>query len=280
MKSVKKAPFFAYVPYYTVHTPLQAIASIKAKYIGQPGIRNEKHATYAAMVEIMDNNIGRILKSLKDMGIDENTLVVFTSDNGGIRSISYQDPLRAGKGSYYEGGTRVPLIVSWPKKIEADTHDYPVINADFYPTFANTIKAKPDNHLLDGVDLSSLLYQQKELPDRTLFWHFPIYLQDYNSQADQSRDPLFRTRPGSTMRKGKWKLHHYFEDNAFELYDLDNDLGEHVNLASYLPETLATLKQELNEWRKRTNAPVPSELNSDYDAKFEADFLKKKLKFQ
>ena len=280
MKSVKKAPFFAYIPYYTVHTPLQAIASIKAKYIGQPGIRNEKHATYAAMVEIMDNNIGRILKSLKDMGIDENTLVVFTSDNGGIRSISYQDPLRAGKGSYYEGGTRVPLIVSWPKKIAPDTYDYPVINADFYPTFANTIKAKPDNHLLDGVDLSSLLYQQKELPERTLFWHFPIYLQDYNSQADQSRDPLFRTRPGSTMRKGKWKLHHYFEDNAFELYDLDNDLGEHVNLASYLPETLATLKQELNEWRKRTNAPVPSELNSDYDAKFEADFLKKKLKFQ
>jgi len=129
------------------------------------------------------------------MGIDENTLVVFTSDNGGIRSISYQDPLRAGKGSYYEGGTRVPLIVSWPKKIAPDTYDYPVINADFYPTFANTIKAKPDNHLLDGVDLSSLLYQQKELPERTLFWHFPIYLQDYNSQADQSRDPLFRTRP-------------------------------------------------------------------------------------
>ncbi|AWB68903.1 aryl-sulfate sulfohydrolase [Saccharobesus litoralis] len=280
--TVKDQPFFAYVPYYTVHTPLQAIDSVKEKYLSHPRVRNERHATYAAMVELMDINIGRIMRSLHEQNLVDNTLVIFTSDNGGIRSIAYQDPLRGGKGSYYEGGTRVPLVVSWPKKIKAKTDNTPVINADFYPTLANIIGADVSTQTLDGVDLSATLLDiktadKKSLLERSLFWHFPIYLHAYNPRADQSRDPLFRTRPGTTMRKGKWKLHHYFEDNSYELYDLENDLGEHVNLVQYLPDVVNSLSNEMNNWRLDIGAPVPTKLNPKYDAKFTAEYTKKRL---
>ncbi|WP_235281976.1 sulfatase [Thalassotalea sp. ND16A] len=275
---VKDKPFFTYLPYYTVHTPIQAIKEVKQRYIGKKGIRNATHATYAAMVEIMDTNVGRIMQSLKDNGIYENTLVVFTSDNGGIRSISYQDPLRAGKGSYYEGGIRVPLLVSWPNKIKPSVSDEAVINLDFFPTFENIIKADKKSSLLDGIDLSAHLFNELPLPQRSLFWHFPVYLQAYDMKADQSRDPLFRTRPGSAMRKGKWKLHHYFEDNSYELYDLSNDLGEHVNFASAYPEVLQQMSAELNEWRKSVNAPIPQQLNSEYDLAVATKLLQRKIK--
>lgn len=273
----KNQPFFAYVPYYTVHTPIQAIDSVTEKYISHPQIRNQKHATYAAMVELMDTNIGRIMRTLAQQKLLDNTLVVFTSDNGGIRAIAYQDPLRGGKGSYYEGGTRVPLLVSWPKNIVAKVDNTPVINADFYPTFANLIDADVSKQVLDGADLSASWFEDKPLAERALFWHFPIYLQAYNPKADQASDPLFRTRPGSSMRKGKWKLHHYFEDNTYELYDLENDLGEHVNLAPYLPNILSALTQELNDWRQAVKAPIPSKANLKYDAKFTAELTKQRL---
>lgn len=273
----KTKPFFLYFPFYTVHTPIQAIESIKQKYINQPGIRSEKHATYAAMVEILDNNVGRLLNTLKKYHLIDNTLIIFTSDNGGIRQISYQDPLRAGKGSYYEGGTRVPLLISWPNKIKPGISKQAVINADFYPTFKAITQAKLANSKLDGVNLSPLLFEQKSLKDRALFWHFPIYLQAYNAKADQSRDPLFRTRPGSSMRKGKWKLHHYFEDNQYELYDLDNDLGEHTNLAKYLPEVVQKLSAELNQWRTNIGAPVPTQKNPKYNQQAELALIKYKL---
>lgn len=276
ISKVKEQPFFAYVPYYTVHTPIQAIESVKQKYLNHPRIRNSRHATYAAMVELMDINIGRIMRSLAEQKLLNNTLVIFTSDNGGIRSIAYQDPLRGGKGSYYEGGTRVPLIVSWPQKIVAKTDSTPVINADFYPSLAKIIGADVSKQVLDGVDITPLWFEQQRLKqeplaERSLFWHFPIYLHAYNPKADQSRDPLFRTRPGTTMRKGKWKLHHYFEDNKYELYDLENDLGEHVNLVEYLPNVVSSLAKELDTWRKEVNAPVPTQKNPKYDAKFTAE---------
>ncbi len=274
---VKAQPFFAYVPYYTVHTPIQAIESVKQKYLSHPRIRNKRHATYAAMVELLDINIGRIMRRLAKHKLLENTLVIFTSDNGGIRSIAYQDPLRGGKGSYYEGGVRVPLLVSWPQKIMAKVDNTPVINADFYPTLATLAGADNSQQVLDGVDLTPLWLHGKTIKERNLYWHFPIYLQAYNPKVDQSRDPLFRTRPGTTMRQGKWKLHHYFEDNSYELYDLENDLGEHVNLATYLPDEVARLSKEMDSWRKSINAPVPTEANPKYDAEFTAQYTAKRL---
>ncbi|MDG6099882.1 sulfatase [Alteromonas sp. ZYF713] len=277
ISKVREQPFFAYVPYYTVHTPLETIDTFKQKYLSHTRVRNERHATYAAMVELMDINIGRLINSLKEFNLNNNTLIIFTSDNGGIRSISYQDPLRGGKGSYYEGGTRVPLIMHWQNKIPAKETNTPVINADFFPTFAAILGAKGISHPLDGIDLSPLLLSDSTVEERSLFWHFPIYLQSYNPSADQSRDPLFRTRPGSAMRKNRWKLHHYFEDDSYELYDLKNDEGEHVNLAPYLPKVVQALSTELKQWRESINAPIPKTANPQFDEAFSAELTETHL---
>ncbi|WP_347400303.1 sulfatase-like hydrolase/transferase [Alteromonas sp. KUL17] len=277
ISEVRDQPFFAYVPYYTVHTPLETIDTFKQKYLSHPKVRNERHATYAAMVELMDINIGRLITSLKEFNISNDTLIIFTSDNGGIRSISYQDPLRGGKGSYYEGGTRVPLLIHWQNKIPAKEVNIPVINADFFPTLASVLGKIEFRYPLDGIDLSPLLLSNLSIEERSLFWHFPIYLQSYNPSADQSRDPLFRTRPGSTMRKGKWKLHHYFEDDSYELYDLENDEGEHVNLAQYLPKIVQALSAELQHWQDSINAPIPKTANPQFDEVFSAELTEKHL---
>ncbi|WP_017446737.1 sulfatase [Gayadomonas joobiniege] len=265
IKAQKEQPFFAYIPYYTVHTPLQAEPDMLAKYLNKKGIINKQQATYAAMVELMDKNVGRILTALKTLGLADNTLFIFTSDNGGIRSISAQDPLRAGKGSYYEGGIRVPLLMFWPGKIAPQQIDEPVINADFYPTLVSLTRAEKPSQVLDGIDLMPRLLNQHPLPERALFWHFPIYLQAYNPAADQGQDPMFRTRPGSAMRFGDWKLIHYFETNEYELYNLHTDLSEHVNLATILPDKLAHMKNMLRQWQIQVGAPIPSDKNPDFD---------------
>ncbi|MEK9773274.1 MAG: sulfatase/phosphatase domain-containing protein, partial [Opitutae bacterium] len=144
----------------------------------------------------------------------------------------------------------------------------PVTGLDFYPTFLDAIgaKASPDK-IIDGKSLVPLLTQKGEFPkNRSLYWHFPIYLQNYAGEEDQSRDPKFRTRPGSVIRKGKWKLHEYFEDGALLLFDLEKDLGETTNLADSKPKKLAELKNDLYDWRKRVKAPVPTERNPKYVA--------------
>ena len=275
LKDNKDKKFFLYFPYYTVHTPLQGRKDLVKKYEGKEGI----NANYAAMIECLDINIGRLMKTLDELGLTENTVVVFTSDNGGIRKVSKQDPLRAGKGSYYEGGVRVPFAVRWPKKIKAGTTiDTPVTGLDFYPTYLDILGLELKDKILDGISIKPLLEGRGELKERALFWHFPIYLQAYSVGNDGSRDPLFRTRPGSTMRLGKWKLHHYFEDGAYELYDLESDIGETKDLASSMPERVKELAKMLNDWRAKYNAPVPSEKNPKYDPNAKASGKKKKKK--
>jgi arylsulfatase A-like enzyme len=154
------------------------------------------------------------------------------------------------------------MIMKWPGHITPGKTDVPVVNLDFYPTFMGVLNSSPEDKILDGVDLAPL-FEGGTLEERPLFWHFPIYLQQYNPQLDQGRDPLFRTRPGTAMRFGKWKLHEYFEDGALELYDLYEDPGETINLADILPEEAAELHQMMNGWRLKTNAPVPTERNPD-----------------
>ncbi|WP_394171841.1 sulfatase [Thalassotalea litorea] len=265
VRTQKDTPFFAYLPYYTVHTPFQAAAD-KVKKYHQKGITDEKQATYAAMVELMDSNVGRILTALEAENIAANTLVIFTSDNGGYRMSNFPSPLRAGKGSYYDGGLRVPLLVRWPDHIPSGVNHTPVINADFYPTLLSVANAQRPNQVLDGIDLSSVLLDQQFIESRDLFWHFPVYLQARNAATDQSQDPLFRTRPGSAMRSGSWKLIHYFEDDEYELYDLAKDMAETHNLAAKLPEKLNELKAKLQAWRLKTGADMPTQLNPEYDA--------------
>ena len=272
LQQSKDEPFFLYLPFYTVHSPLQAKDASKKKWDlveGQPG---QSNSSYAAMIESMDENVGRLLKTLDDLSLSKNTLVVFTSDNGGVWSTSRQTPLRAGKGSYFEGGIRVPLIVRWPEQVDAGTtiHE-PVIQIDFLPTFAEVTDAKiPEGKILDGVSLVPILKDsQARLEERALFWHFPIYLQSSGRKKKVEfsiHDRWFRTRPGSAIRVGNWKLHEYFEDGRLELYDLENDIGETTNLAASKVDLANQLHQRLKEWREKTAAPVPTELNPEYEA--------------
>ena len=263
LEKFKDDPFFMYFPFYSIHTPLQGRPDLKKKY------KNNKqvHADYAAMIECLDENVGRLMGALDELGLRDNTIVLFSSDNGGIRKLSKQDPWRAGKGSYYEGGIRVPITVRWPGVVEAgSTCSVPVTGLDFYPTFLDAIEASPSTgKVLDGKSILPLLTGKGSFPkDRTLYWHFPVYLQNYAGEEDQSRDAKFRTRPGTVLRKGKWKLHEYFEDGALLLYDLENDPGETHNLALKKPKRLQALKEDMYAWRKRTGSPVPSKRNPKY----------------
>lgn len=266
----KERPFFLYLPYFTIHTPLQGKPELVEKYKDIPMREGQgRNPNYSAMVETMDTNVGRILEKLETLGLD-NTLVIFTSDNGGISYLSRQRPLRAGKGSYYEGGIRVPFLFYWKSKgVQARTSETPITNLDLYPTLLELLNIDPpENYPLDGQSIAGHLLEDAPIAERTLLWHFPIYLQAYRIGGDESRDSLFRTRPGTVLRKGKWKLHEYFEDGGLELYDLETDPGERQNLAEEMPEKLRELHDEMKEWRTEMNAPVPTELNPAYDPGF------------
>ena len=263
-------PFFLYLPFYTVHSPLQPKADKKKQWDAVKGQSGQSNASYAAMIESLDENVGRLLTKLDELKLTEITMVVFTSDNGGVWSTSHQTPLRSGKGSYFEGGIRVPLIVRWPRQIEpGSTCDEPVINIDFMPTFAEVAGAKvPEAKVVDGVSFVPVLRDSNAaLKERALFWHFPIYLQATGRNKGKefsSHDRWFRTRPGSAIRSGNWKLHEYFEDGRLELYDLATDIGETKNLANAKPEVARRLHQQLKDWRQKTKAPVPTDLNELY----------------
>jgi arylsulfatase A-like enzyme len=265
LQSHKDKPFFMYMAYYSVHSVLQPVPEFITKYKGVKGIS----PTYASMIEKMDQSIGKIMNELDRLGLKENTLVLFTSDNGGVFNYSTQRPHRAGKGSYFEGGIRVPLCVRWPAKIKANTMcAVPVSGIDIYPTFlAATGAPTPKGKLLDGVSLMPLLTQNGAIPPRAIYWHFPIYLQSYGIFPGEFHDTFFRTRPGSAMVYGKWKLHEYFEDGNLELYDLSQDAGERHNLANQLPEKTRELHAMMQNWRNSIKAPIPTKLNPAYKSR-------------
>ena len=263
VKTTNKKPFFLYYSPYAVHTPIQPVKSLLYKYDNKTSWNGQNNPQYATMVENLDIQIGRLITVLRALNKLENTLILFSSDNGGVYTITKQRPLRAGKGSYYEGGIREPLFAFWHKKIEAGTKsDYPVSNLDFYPTILEAAGINvPMDKVLDGQSILPLLVQGKRLKERPLFWHFPIYLESGN---DESQDSLFRCRPGSAIRLGNWKLIEYFENNDFELYNLKNDIGERDNLINSHPIKVQKLLTILANWRKEVNAVVPTELNPKY----------------
>ena len=269
IQRLKANPFCIYLPYFMIHGPLQAKAELVEKYKNKKPTATQDNPVYAAMVETMDKNIGRLMQALKDEGVDENTMVIFTSDNGGVNVVNMQTPLRGGKGMYYEGGIREPFFVRWPKVIKAGSVcDTPVTNMDFFPTFCEMAgTTAPKGKVLDGVSLMPL-FKGGNIAPRALYWHFPIYLEKYGSATSkamrEARDPLFRTRPGSVIREGDWKLHEYFEDGGLELYNLVEDMSEQKNLAQTHSGKAEELKAMLDAWRKEINAPVPSERNPQY----------------
>ena len=263
----KENNFFAYVPFFSVHTPIQSKPDYQKKYSNKDSNEYHNRADYAGMIQSLDENIGKIMDKIEALNLSENTLIIFTSDNGGIRAISNQYPLRAGKGSYYEGGIKVPMIFSWKGKIEAKTESYErVSNLDFYPTIKKLVGYN-ESIDLDGEDLTPI-FKGEKLKKRELYFHFPVYLEPYRVQLDSGTDPLFRTRPGTVIIKDNWKLHHYYEDNKFELYDLEKDVSESENLSEINKEKKNELLIDLNNWRKTNNAPIPSRLNPYYDQKY------------
>lgn len=268
----KDDPFFLYLPHYAVHTPLQAKKELINKYKKKPGSNGQNNPTYAAMIESTDQGVGRIMDKLDELGLTDNTVVFFFSDNGGVKGITSNQPLRGGKGMLYEGGIREPMFVRWPgRTAPGSTCDAPVIGIDFYPTILEITGAKkPKDHILDGQSFVALLNKESSTSDiqyskfseRALFWHFPAYLQ---GKAEGARDPHFRTRPGAALRMGNFKLIEYFEDGALELYNLKDDISEQKNLAEVMPEKTAELHKLMLAWRKKVNAPVPTKLNPDYN---------------
>jgi len=278
----KNRPFFLYLAHHAVHTPIQAKKPVVEKYRNKEAVGCHEHATYAAMIESMDESIGRIDSNLRELGLSENTLLIFFSDNGGHGTFTCQEPLRGGKGMFYEGGIRVPMFAYWPGRVEAGTTcDLPVISTDFYPTFVELAGVKPpgDYHL-DGISLLPLLEGEVELDREAIFWHFPAYLESYEGLKDDSRDTVFRTRPVSVIRKGDWKLLLFHEEwvldggkekiatnHSVELYNLAKDPGEERNLANMEPGKRDELLKELLEWQQSINAPVPAKPNPEYISK-------------
>lgn len=266
-----EGPFLLYLSFYTVHIPLQAPEDLVDKYRGKaealptedqfaeeeqvwPVDRprrvriRQSHPTYAAMVETMDRSIGRVLERLEQLGIADNTVVCFMSDNGGLSTAEGSPtsnlPLRGGKGWVYEGGIREPLLIKWPGTTQAgSTCDVPVISTDFYPTLLDIagLPPQPEQHK-DGVSLVPLLRGKASLPeDRSLFWHYPHY----------SNQGGF---PGGAIRDGAWKLVERYEDGQVHLYNLKDDIGERNDVAQDHPDRVAAMRGKLHDWYNEVGA--------------------------
>ena len=270
-------PWMLYLTHFAVHTPLDPKKELVAKYQAKPPGELHDHVAMATMIEAVDTGVGRIVSALQETGTRDRTVIIFFSDNGGYGPATDMDPLKGYKGTYYEGGIRVPFFVNWPGVVEpGQTVETPIIGVDLFPTFCEILGADlPEGQPLDGVSLVPVFRGGSlEGGERALFWHFPAYLQSYSIKTEQ-RDRLFRSRPCSVIRKGDWKLHQYFEKNEFELYHLGKDPGETTNLVETEPERFEELKQDLETWRKEIQAPVPTELNPEYDEEAERKALAK-----
>ena len=261
----KDKPFFLYLTHYAVHTPIQSKPGLKAKYQKKNPVGGHKNAAYAGMIESMDDSIGAVQATLKRLKLEENTVVIFFSDNGGHGGVTSNAPLRGSKGMLYEGGIREPLVVKWPGVTKPGAVcNEPVIGVDLYPTFLEMVGARrPKNYQLDGLSIAPLLRDSTASLDRAaLFWHFPCYLQGYTP-----RHGPFRTTPAAAIRMGDWKLIEFFEDGKLELYNLKEDLSEENDLAKTMPAKTKELHAAMLKWRRSVKAPVPTEKNPLYDPK-------------
>ena len=268
IKANRDRPFFLYLAHYAPHTPIQARPADLARFRQRWPDLPERDVLYAACLFALDESIGRLLESIEQAGVAERTLIVFTSDNG---SIFPQPPLRGLKGSFYDGGLRVPLIAAWPGTIVPDRRsDRPVGLIDLYPTFVEVAgAAPPSGQPLDGGSLAPLLLGREDPPQRDLFWHFPGYL-----GGETGTQVFFRSRPVSIIRRGDWKLHLFHEpwalkggreqldtNGAVALYNLAQDPGERADLAQAQPVIRDELLDALLAWLVATEAKLPTEPN-------------------
>lgn len=206
------------------------------------------------MLYITDSYVGLIMEKLKQLNLSENTIIMFMSDNGGQIVSTYNTPLRGQKANLYEGGIRVPLIIKWDKHVKASiVSDVPVSIVDVFPTLSDISAQKVDNKV-DGESLVPL-FANKKLKRSSLFWHLPSYNGNGKSNA------LVWQFPGGVIRKNDWKLIQNFEDNSVQLFNLKKDIGEKNDVSASNPKIVKSLLTELQKWQKKTNAPIPTELN-------------------
>jgi uncharacterized sulfatase len=263
-------PFYLQLSHYYVHTPIRTRAAwLVEKYAARlPVGADPRRAVYAAMVEILDHLVGRILTTLEESGLAQDTLVVFTSDNGGHPEFAANGPYRGSKWNVYEGGLRVPWIVRWPGRVRAgETSDAPFIGTDLLPTLAAaTGAAPPRGVILDGRNVLPLWRKERTMnaeTERAVFWHFPYYHPETGFAAAQPRIgvddfAVSQTRPQSAIRVGDWKLIHFYENNRDELYHLMTDASEQRDLAAKEPAKARELRARLDEQLSSANARLPS----------------------
>lgn len=258
----KDKPWFMYFSTHVVHHPTAAKNELIQKYLDQ-GLPAEgaDAADYAAMHQHMDDAIGRLLEYLDSTKMNENTIIVFMSDNGGRQPQTTNLPLRGGKAELLEGGIRVPLIFNWKGKIPAGKENHtPVISDDLYPTLLDLVGLAPEeNQILDGNSIKNVLLGKSEsLPERYLYWHYPHYTSKtvYTSKKYGS--------PCSAIRSGDWKLINFLEDDSRELYNLKTDIGEENNVINEKPDIAEKLYQHLDNWRKVLKVQMPDK-NPDYN---------------
>jgi arylsulfatase A len=249
-------PFFVYLPHYAVHTPLMGKPEVIAKYKAKADPSQPQHNdTYAALIESVDESVGRIVRRLDELGLAKTTVLFFTSDNGGclLDNVTSNLRLRAGKGTPYEGGVRVPLFVKWPGITETGSVcDTPVVTMDYYPTMLALAGLKPERRqIMDGESIVPLLRQTGHWRRNTLFWHYPHY----------NIHPF--SVPSSVIRQGPWKLIETFDPQGTQLYNLAEDEGETRDFAGQRPDLVGKLKNELNEWRRNVGAQM-MQPNPDY----------------
>jgi uncharacterized sulfatase len=243
-------PFFLFVSFSAIHNPLMEKADSINWWKNVTGSdKQENNPVIAAMLSRMDRNIGKILDAVDEQNMAKKTIIIFFSDNGGLENDAKQTPLRRGKGWLYEGGIRVPLIIRWPEVIAKGlVSDEVVSSIDFMPTFSDLIDGEKKSDA-DGISILSYLKTETPLPERNLYWHYPHY---HNGP------------PCGAIRSGKWKLIEWYEksllesgESPFELYDLENDISESVNLADSLKILTMKLSGDLQRWRKDVNAQMP-----------------------
>ncbi len=275
----KDKPFLLYLSHYAVHTPIQSKQELTDKYKAKaeklPGTDGPRfvpvygryktkqvqdHPAYSGMVQSVDESVGRVMAKLEELGVADNTVVIFMSDNGGLSTVSREGPtsnlpLRAGKGWLYEGGIREPMIIKWPGVVKAGSVcGEPVTSTDFYPTMLEMagVPLMPRQHI-DGVSLMPLLKGAGSLKRKAIYWHYPHYHGSGN-------------RPSGAVRARDYKLIEWYENGAAELYNLRDDLSETKDLASQMPQKTAELRSMLHKWRKQVKAKMPvSEPRGDFD---------------
>jgi arylsulfatase A-like enzyme len=264
IKRHKDGPFFLYLPHFAVHAPHDAKPDLIAHFKPKPPVGGHNNPTYAAMIASVDESVGRVMAVLDELKIADNTVLIYSSDNGGVGGyvregikkggdVTDNAPLRSGKGSLYEGGTRDPFIIRWPGHVKAGAvSDVPSIHVDVYPTLLEIAgEAAPENYVLDGESLLPVFEGRSEnLKRDAIYQHFPGYL--------GAGAGTWRTTPVGLIQMGNWKLMEFFEDGRLELYNLKQDIGETHNFAQDDPERVKTMRDKMLAWRASVKAPMPT----------------------